>query len=327
MKHSVVSRLISAVLLAAFALAVLLFPWAGNYSSPSMWAHYDHSPDHPVDVFIVGATADWGEDGTYQTSTVKHEDRYFQKSLLNMQAGLYWDECNVFAPYYRQACLSVYYRPDAERAPYFHLAYQDVRKAFLWYLVHINDGRPFILAGFSQGADLALRLMQEFFDDESLSNQLVAAYLIGWRVVQEDLESFPFLHMAQGEDDTGVIVAFSSEAEFVKDSIILREGGYTYGINPLNWRTDSTPADKSENPGSCSIRMDGSIANEVAGFTGCYRSPERGTLIVTDVDPNDYLPDQPLFCVGCYHNQELKFYYRSVHDNVKTRVDSYLRNP
>lgn len=306
------------------SLGLLLFPWGGFYRSPLMWARSGTDCQQPVDLFLVGATADLGKDNTYQTSCFFPEDRHFQSALLRLQEGLYAECCNIYAPYYRQACLSVYYLDDPARGPYLGAAYADVRSAFLWYLEHANQGRPFILAGYSQGADLALRLMEEFFDAPELQSQLVAAYLIGWRVTREDLDQFPHLCMAQEESDTGVIVSFNSEAPGVTDSIILPAGGYTYGINPLNWRTDSVPAPKEANPGTVDLHMDGSADNDRPHLTGCYRSPQRGTLIVPDISPADYPPGEPLFVEGCYHNFELQLFYRSIQENIKTRIFAYF---
>ncbi len=319
-----VKRIGAALLLAALSLGILLLPWGGFYRSPLMWAEHGTGADRPVDLFLVGATADLGKDGTYLTSCSLPEDRYFQRSLMNMQEGLYAGSCRIYAPYYRQACLSIYYLPDPERGPYLGAAYEDVRNAFIWYLEHENQGRPFLLAGYSQGADLALRLLEEFFDDEDLQSQLVAAYLIGWRVTQEDLDQFSHLHMAQGATDTGVIVSFNSEAPGVAGSIIVPEGGYTYGINPLNWRADGTPASKEENPGSVTLHMNGSADQDQPHLTGCYQSPDRGTMIVPDISPADYPAGEPIFVEGCYHNFELNFYYRSVQQNVQDRVTAYL---
>ena len=318
-------RLCSALVLAAISIGILLFPWAGNYQSPLMWARMDRDPSQPVDVFLIGATADLGNDGTFLTTTYLPEDREWQEKLLNLQEGVYSSVGSIYAPYYRQACLSVYYLEDAARGPWFYQAYHDVRAAFLWYLQHENQGRPFILAGYSQGADMGLRLMEEFFDDPVLQSQLVAAYLVGWRITKEDLVAFPQLHMAQEAADTGVIVSFNSEAPSVTGSIILPEGGYTYGINPLNWTVDGTPADKSENPGSVDLHMDGSADHEIIGLTGCYQSPQRGTMIVPDISPKDYPPGEPLFVEGCYHNFELNLYYRNLQQNVKDRVQAYFR--
>lgn len=317
-------RLCAALCLGCLALGLLLLPWGGFYRSPWMWIRQDGDLDRPVDVFLVGATADLGKDGTYQSSCLLPQDRYYQSALLAMQAGLYQDQCRVYAPYYRQACLSVYYLPDADRGPYLEAAYADVRSAFLWYLDHENQGRPVIVAGYSQGADLALRLVEEFFDREPLSSQLVAAYLIGWRITEEDLTRFPHLRMAQGETDTGVIVSFNSEAPGVTGSVIVPEGCYTYGINPLNWTTDGTPASRAENPGTVSLHMDGSADNDRPHVTGCRQSAQRGTMLVPDISPADYPPGEPVFVEGCYHNYELQLYYRSVQANVGNRVAAYL---
>lgn len=317
-------KILSGLLLTAFSLALLLFPWPGNYQSPLLWARKDETVSQPVDVFLIGATADLGKDGTFQSSTYLPIDRHWQERLLNLQEGLYADSCRIFAPYYSQVCLSTYYLKDADRGPYFAVAYKDLRNAFLYYLEHENQGRPFLLAGYSQGADLGLRLMEEFFDDQSLQSRLVAAYLIGWRITEEDLSRFPHLKMAQGETDTGVIISYNSEAGYVTGSIILPEGGYTYGINPLNWCVDSTPADKSENPGTVSLHMDGSADNDRPGFTGCYRSETRGTLIIPDITSAEFPPGEPLFVDGCYHNFELELFYRSIQQNVKTRVAAYF---
>ena len=319
-------RLIAAGLMLCIAVGVLTFPLGGFYRSPLMWIHHGTDDAQPVDVFLLGATADVGEDGTFTTSCFKQEDRYYQSALLSMQKGLYDHTANVYAPYYRQACLSVYYMDDPLRGPYFASAYEDVRESFLWYLEHENQGRPFILAGFSQGADLALRLMEEFFDEETLQNQLVAAYLIGWRITEEDLTQFPHLQMAQGASDTGVIVSFNCEAPGVTDSIILPEGGYTYGINPLSWSTDSVPVPKEQNPGYCNLDMQGQVIDEIPHLTGCYRSPDRGTLILPDISPEEFDPSRDLFVPGCYHDYDLELFYRSVQKNVKTRVEAFIKS-
>ena len=307
------------------SIVVVLLPLGQNYKSPLMWAFYGQEDNKAVDVFIVGATADWGKDGTYISSTYMPIDREMQTGLMSMQKSLYEDTARVYAPFYRQTCLSVYYMPDESRGQYLGFSYRDVEAAFQYYLEHENGGRPFILAGYSQGADLALRLLERHFENEALQSQLVAAYLIGWRVTEEDLTQYQHLKMAEGELDTGVIISFNSEADFVTGSIIVPEGGYTYGINPLNWKTDSTPASREENTGYYAISMQGIARQTIPNVTGCYRDPERGTIIPTDIDPTEYPPGEPLFVEGCYHNFELNLYFDSLKQNVQDRVDAYLR--
>ena len=67
-------------------------------------------------------------------------------------------------------------------------------------------GRPIVLAGFSQGAELSLRLLEECFDEEELNRQLAACYAIGWSITEEELKEHPHMKFAEGETDTGVIV-------------------------------------------------------------------------------------------------------------------------
>lgn len=181
-----------------------------------------------------------------------------------------------------------------------------------------------MLAGFSQGSEILLRLLEEKFDDTALQNQLVAAYLIGWRVTPADLSHYPFLKMAQQSGDTGVIVSFNSEAEGIETSLIVPE--QTLGINPLNWKTDSTPAAASENSGAVFTDYTGSIVKEVPNLTGAYLDPIRGTLRVTDVTPADFPPVLDIFQTGVYHLYDYQFFYRNLQTNVNERIGHY-QNP
>ena len=65
---------------------------------------------------------------------------------------------------------------------------------------------------------MCIRLMKDCFADEATRDLLVACYAIGWRITQEELTQYPHLRVASGEDDTGVIISFNSEAEGVQDS-------------------------------------------------------------------------------------------------------------
>lgn len=54
------------------------------------------------------------------------------------------------------------------------------------------------------------------------------------------MQKYPHLKFAEGEDDTGVIVAFNSESDEITDSLMIPAGTKTLAINPLNWKTDGT---------------------------------------------------------------------------------------
>jgi hypothetical protein len=242
----------------------------------------------------------------------------------NMEKGIYDTGTRFFAPYYRQIALHFYEEDAAAREPALAIAYEDVKAAFTYYMEHYNEGRPIILAGFSQGADLCLRLLKDCFADEATNQLLVACYAIGWSITEEEMAEYPHLTFASGESDTGVIVAFNSEAENVGNSFVLPAGSKTLAINPLNWRTDSTPADKSLNLGACFTNYDGEITTEIPQLTGAYVDEVRGALKVTDVTPEEY-PAYLSFCEdGVYHLYDYQFFYRNLQQNVQTRLAAYL---
>ena len=242
----------------------------------------------------------------------------------NMEKGIYDADSRFFAPYYRQASLYTYSLPENERTTALSAAYEDIKDAFEYYLANDNDGRPIILAGFSQGGDLVLRLLQDYFDDDALADQLVACYAIGWRVTEDQLAEHPHMRFATGEADTGVIVSFNSEAPEITDSLVILSGSKTLAINPLNWRTDSTPADKSQNLGACFTDYDGNITEEIPQLTGAYIDDQRGALKVPDVSPEDYPAGLSIFSDGIYHLYDYQFFYRNLQDNVATRLNAYL---
>lgn len=307
-----------------------------DYLDMSNWAYYGIGEDKPVDVFLICPTVDTKDEYNMSMDDEKTKEHFV--GALNMERGLYEDTARMFAPYYRQAAMKVYSLPPEERAPYLDFAYRDVKNAFAWYLAHQNKGRPIILAGFSQGADMCYRLMEDYFGEgrdlisfdesvdwgDSLSEQLVAVYAIGWPCTQEMTEKNPQIVPAKAEDDIGVVVGFDCEAPEVTGTIIIPAGTKAYAINPLNWKTDSTPADQSENLGACFTGYDGSIKREIKALCGCYLDPERGALKVTDLSSADYVSGLSIFPEGVYHIYDYQFFYRNLQQNVRTRTEAYL---
>jgi hypothetical protein len=141
-----------------------------------------------------------------------------EQAVLQRHCAAYNGCCRIYAPKYQQARLGNYvvhgsdwaspdswlsalvpidmcalskaepsapdHRTEVD-APAFNGAYEDVRSAFFYYLQHWNQGRPFILAGHSQGSQHLVRLIQELetlHETSVLLDRLVAAYLIGCAV-------------------------------------------------------------------------------------------------------------------------------------------------
>jgi len=293
-----------------------------DYADADNWAYFGIGEDKDADLFLICPTVDMNDE--FNMSMDDEDTKASFLGALNMERGIYEESTRMYAPYYRQAAMKVYSLDREEWEPYMELAYSDVSAAFAWYLEHENEGRPIVLAGFSQGADMCYRLLEEYFGDEELYDQLVAVYAIGWPCTEELTAQYPQIRPAQGADDFGVVISFDCEAPEVTETFISPAGQRAFGINPLNWRTDETAADKSENLGACFTNYSGEIRSEQEALCGCYLDVERGVVKVTDVDPAEYAPIVPGLPYGAYHVYDYQFFFRNLQQNVAERLASYM---
>ena len=293
-----------------------------DYASESSWAYWGIGENKQADVFLVCPTVDMNDE--WNMSMTDEQTKASFLGALNMERGIYEESARLFAPYYRQAAMKVYDLSPSDREKYMNFAYSDVSVAFSYYLEHKNDGRPIILAGFSQGADMCYRLMEEYFSNDDLSKRLVAVYAIGWPLTEEMTKKYPQLKAAQSETDIGTVISFECESQSVNDTFIVPSGTKALSINPLNWKTDSTAAQKEENIGACFTDYDGKIVSETKALCGGYIDEKRGVIKVTDVSEKDYPAVVPGLPSGAYHVYDYQFFYRNLQKNVADRLAAYI---
>lgn len=295
---------------------------APDYSLGENWVWYAIGEDKPADLFIICPTVDMRDETNL--SLADEETKAAFRGALAMERGIYEDSARLFAPYYRQAAMKAYALPEADREAALAFAYRDISVAFAHYLAVENNGRPIILAGFSQGADMCYRLLAEYFGDDALRSRLVAIYAIGWPCTEEFVRNHPPIRPAQGADDIGVIVSFDCEAPEVESTFITPAEIKTHAINPLNWRTDSVPAARDENLGACFTDYTGAIRREVPALCGAWLDTDRGVVKVTDISPSEYPPIVPGLPAGAYHVYDYQFFFRNLQQNVQLRTARYL---
>jgi hypothetical protein len=105
----------------------------------------------PVDVFFIHPTGYLkGNSWTFSMDINTSTEENTQWTLAN-QASSYNGCCNVYAPRYRQANIFSYRNGDDVREQVLAFAYQDVNRAFDYFLAEYSQGRPFIIASHSQG--------------------------------------------------------------------------------------------------------------------------------------------------------------------------------
>lgn len=321
------TKIIACLLVLVLALGIVYCTVSSKsiYADADNWAYLELAADgKAADTFFICPTVYGGAGGEMNWTTRDEATAAAFVGATNMEKGIYDENTRFFAPFYRQTSLYGYEQsPDVLRKS-LDSSYADVKDAFEYYLRHCNNGRPIVLAGFSQGADMCIRLLKDYFSDAKLSKQLVACYAIGWYITEEEMAANPQIHFAQAADDVGVLIAFGTEAPDAEPCVVHPADVKSLCINPLSWTTDTAPADKALNKGACFTDYSGSVTREVPELTGAYIEPERGVLIATDVTPDEYPAFLSFAGPGIYHIYDYQFFYRNLQENVNLRIESYL---
>ena len=282
-------------------------PQAPDYSNDLMWYTADgDSLGTGADVFYVVST--WEVDWMTPDSVVSHYadvwNPVHREHMATEISGVsaYMSPGNRFyAPYYRHATIDAFVTQDEEIIhERTRLAMADVCEAFDHFLAERDPGRPLVIAGFSQGGMAMVELLKHM-DDETYSH-LAAAYVLGYKVTNEDMAESSHIRPAQGEEDTGVTICYNTvkDVQYVKPIISASD----ICINPVNWCTDATP-----------VVLHDSITVAV--------SPEYHVLVVSGYSGSEYRPYKDLINVGDIHGCEPWLYSECLQENIGKRVQSW----
>jgi hypothetical protein len=159
-------------------------PTAPDYSNPDHWLSLPFRQDG-ADVVVKGETT--VNDSLKQadvfyiyptlyskgkTWTASIEDKKLNKRLekypVKFQASLFNQMARIYTPLYRQAIIKSFYDAEGNGDKALDFAYQDVKRAFEYYLKNYNQGRPIILVSHSQGTRHTRQLIKDFFDEPKL---------------------------------------------------------------------------------------------------------------------------------------------------------------
>ena len=291
-----------------------------DYRNVSMWLSLP-SQEKAVDVFYVYPTVSSNPGGNMDI--LSEDERILAQGMLQAQASLFEGEANLFVPYYRQMSTKVVIPEEqvATDTPEFKQGAEDVARAFDYYIEKLNEGRPFILAGHSQGTMALIELVKSRFGkSEKLRSLLVAAYFIGYTVTDEDLRTAG-LEAARGADDTGVVITYNTQSPTSTGGPMLMAGAHC--TNPLNWKTDATYAPAEENRGARFYNdATGEFLREVPQYCDAWIDLDTGALLTT-IPEGESLDIGP-FPEGVYHRYDYAFWYRNLEENVQVRIQAFL---
>lgn len=275
----------------------------------------DRQRDAPADVFFIHPTTYYWRKQWNASLTDERLNRFTDESVIRGQATAFNGTARVYAPRYRQATLySFFDTKDESGQEAIDLAYTDVKSAFQFYLDNYNSGRPIIIAGHSQGTVHATRLLHDFFDeDPKLRRQLVAAYLIGFKVKSDE---YQVLRPCEDSTQTGCFVAWNTVA-----------WGKTYApfanglaVNPLTWSRDTVTAPARLNLGGIPHdynRQDKRVVDAKVqdGLVWVHPPVAKGY-------PRFLLPGHPELRHS-FHIADYALFYTNIRQNAGARVRAY----
>ena len=243
-------------------------------------------------------------------------------------ASVYEDSTNVFVPFYRQAGMryagEVSQKTGDIDAALSGVSYEDISHALDYYFENCNNGRPFIIAGHSQGSAMVKYVLKNYFSEHpDYYERMIAAYAIGYSFTKEDFEAYPYFKFATGESDVGVIVSWNTEGpknveENAHNVVVLPNA---VSINPLNWKLDDTYAPASENLGSLMLNEETGEYEITDVGADAQVVPERG-VIVTNTSYDQYAAAD-FFGPQSFHEDDYTLYYNNIKDNVAKRIAAY----
>ncbi len=350
-------------------------PETPNYSDLQFWAAHpnkeskaffkpkgvaDEASDFPADVFYMHPTSYFGQNNWNYDFKNPQATELIEEVLMPLQASVFNSSCRIFAPKYRQATFYSFLWNTEQGRSALEVAYEDLKKAFEYYLEHENNGRPFFIASHSQGTCHAARLLEEVIDKSDAAKKMIAAYIVGFRIPEERFTKghFQQLKMSQFPHDFNSVIAWDTYLEKGKPSNVLdraevwysdknkwikRAGKKPIGVNPISFQQSYEKINAENNLGAVllvqknpqKINRDLFGTDELMGLDtigiSTPRQEECGAQLREDGFVYISKPKTSHFYKmmlpgGNMHNYDYDLFYMNFRENIKYRLKAYLEN-
>jgi hypothetical protein len=335
---------IAAIIGFTFAALSLTGCNSGGGESPSIYANENNwlaIPDnleHEADLlFFYPTTYSPNLDTNPDAPVISPLDdtvmRQYARLAFGVRATAFETVADIYAPFYQQVDIR---RVEASELTAIErdTAHQSLFLALDYYFENFNNGRPYFLAGHSQGASMITYILDEYLKKRPQRYaKMIAAYMIGYAPTQTWLDENEHIKFAEGADDTGVLISWNAEGpgNIGEYNLVVPDGAVA--INPLNWRRDNIPATTAENLGSFLPDTNGVFRVVEPGIANAQLNIERGSVIVTDI-PADYTvqdmtaayahENKTTFGPQSYHSWDYEFFYMNIRANAANRLQRYL---
>jgi len=336
-----------------------------DYSKKENWMFFSdlNETEKDVDVFFLYPTSVLIEVKTVVCEDIKYMRQNAHKSYIQA-ADTFSSFTNMYAPYYRQvSAVGIAQAPTAEgfmETVRNNVTRTDAYAALDYYFENCNKGKPYILAGHSQGSCTLKLVLSEYMKKHpEYLDRLVACYAIGFYFPDSWFKENPQIRPATGETDTGVLVTWNTEGPGATKYNLPIGNNDGFCINPLNWKTDETPADVSMNKGS--LFLDNAMATSVFNFVAADDEQrkemdldldltadnetvaaavrkimtkttegaadatidkKRGAIVTTTYKA--FIPDNPVFGDKSCHFEDWSLYTINIRENAQKRIAAFL---
>ena len=330
-------------IVSALCGALLLLTVSGctsMYEDPENWAVVDS--DTPAffseyDLIFLYPTQEenpYGGHMNWMFGNVGEETRRYVRLVIAAQFG---PRVRVFSPFVPMLGFHAYgaildeFKKDRHHSFNFYktklkLPIDYMVEALNVYFDHYNtDGHPFVVFGQGQGGLILYEAIKRCSHVRPKKG-FVAGYFFGVPGVtaEEILDEFGSrgIHPVNGRRGIGAIAICNTmfEGEPIEKTLAMDNGAV---INPLNWRTDTTPAGKDMNPGSLFFdHKESNPSNKVKlkpNFCGAVVDPKHGVVVLTGI------PKDTKFLMGEGHfgSDAWGIFAKSVSMNARERVVMY----
>ena len=309
---------------------------ATDYSKPENWLSKPENPDKRVDLIFLYPSSCFDRMEDVICSVDNRSMRKFARGMLSHQAAAFEPIANIYAPFWRQVNATKLPKMSFQEVDQAEWAEPrtDVYAALDYYFENLNQGRPFFLAGHSQGSRLSFMVLAEYMREHpDYYANMIAAYNLGDSLTKPFLEENPHIKAARTADDLGVVISWNTEGPANKGHASLVVAPGAVAINPLNWRTDDTPASADMNLGSYVPKLLTAGMIRLPVNADAVIDPERGTVIVTAPEFEKFavtaMPGfksfENVFGPASYHLCDYSFFFLNLRENARVRAEAFAR--
>lgn len=201
-------------------------PAPPDYDDPDTWLARGEG-NGPADVFFIHANVYHGDGGWNAPYNRDTQLPWIKDVLLPLEAGPFAAQGRLWAPRYREPTLAARFTQKHPGEAARDTAYRDVEQAFLAFLRERDPQKPFIVAGYGDGALFAGKLWSERIGvNPVLRQKVIALYAIGMPLPAKMFDG----DVCQGEEEARCLLAFTPiDARFEVHQARLRESTLTLG--------------------------------------------------------------------------------------------------